>query len=392
MGTEPRTDSRSVPSLARLLLTSLWLGISGFGGGFAIINLLKRKVVERERWIDEARFVEVLAIATTLPGAFATNVLTMVAHRLRGPFAAVLAIVAFLAPSGALMVAFAAGYDHFRDIAAVATCLDGMSAATVGVVAAVAVDIGRSALKGKIDWAIGAAACAAISTGALSLLEAVAITAALGASFMRPRMESGGADRFDSRLAIMLPAFGAAAVTAPALISLLGVFARIGIATFGSGFAMIGAIDHEIVATRGWLTADAFKDGVVLGLITPGPVAMTATFVGYRVAGLAGACVATAGMFGPPVAISLIAARSIDAFRSNRVLRGALRALGPAVAGIIAAAAISLARTAVHHVTGAAVAAAAFAILVAVRRVPPIAVLAAGGALAWIVRLAGAAP
>lgn len=389
MGAQPHDAPRSAPSLARLLLTSLWLGITGFGGGYAIINLLKRKAVERERWIDEARFVEAMAIATTLPGAFATNVLTLIAHRLRGSVAAVVATAVFIAPSAAIMVAFAAGYDRFRGSAAVATCLDGMSVATVGVVAAVAVDIGRGSLRRTIDWAIAAAACAAIATSALTLLETVAITALAGAAFMRPPGGSDTGKRRDSLFAVVLPAVGATAIAAPALASLFAVFARIGIATFGGGFAMIAAIDNELVATRGWLTQDAFRDAIVLGLITPGPVAIAATFVGYRVAGIAGACVATAGMFAPPVAVSLIAARSIDAFSSNRILRGALRALGPAVTGIIVAAAISLFRTAVHSVPGGAIAAAAFAVLVAIRRVPPIAVLAAGGAAAWLIARIG---
>jgi chromate transporter len=197
MGTESQDAPRSAPTLARLLLTSLWLGISGFGGGYAIINLLRRRAVERERWIDDARFVEAMAIATTLPGAFATNVLTLVAHRLRGSVAAVLATAFFITPSGAIMLAFAAGYDHFRGASAVATCLDAMSVATVGVVAAVAVDIGRSSLARKTDWAIAAAACAAISTGALTLLETVAITALAGAAFMRPHGGSGDPGRRD---------------------------------------------------------------------------------------------------------------------------------------------------------------------------------------------------
>lgn len=381
MGAEPNDAAHRAPTVARLLLTSLWLGVAGFGGGYAIIHLLKRKAVEREGWIAEEPFVEAMAVATTLPGAFATNVLTLVAHRLRGAVAALFATVAFIAPSGAVMVAVAAAYDRVRGAPAVATCLDGMSAATVGVVAAVAVDIGRTSLRRPIDWAIGAAACAAIATGALTLFETVAATALLGAALMRP---PGGADRQGPGLFAILPAIGTAAIAAPALLTVFAVFARIGIATFGGGFSMIAAIDHEIVGARGWIGEDAFKDAIVLGLITPGPVAMAATFVGYRIAGLAGACVATAGMFGPPVVASLVAARSLDAFRHNRILKGALGALGPSVAGIVAAATISLLRTSVHGAMGGAIAVVAFAILVATRRVPPIAVLAAGGAAALL--------
>jgi chromate transporter len=162
-------------------------------------------------------------------------------------------------------------------------------------------------------------------------------------------------------------------------LSLLFVFARIGVATFGGGFAMIPSIEHEVVGVNGWLDAPAFNDAMVLGQVTPGPVAIAATFIGYKVAGLSGAVAATLGVFGPPCIIAIIAARSLRAFRANPVVRGFLLGVAPAVVGVIAAAAVSLWRTSVHGTFGACVAFVAFAVLARYPKLSPLLPLAAGG-------------
>jgi chromate transporter len=379
--------SRS-PTLAGFLRTCLWLGIAGFGGGFGVVRLLKTAAVDQKGWIDEPGFVDALAVANTLPGPVATNLLTLLAYRLRGWVGAVAATITFLAPSAALMVAFAAGYDRFNKVPALTTFMDGMGAATVGVIVAVAVDMGRVALAHKIDWVLAAAAAALIATRTLALFEVVALAALLGVA--APRLHDGPPR--SSRLASIVLPVPAVILGAPLLLSLLFVFARIGIATFGGGFAMIPAIDDEVVRAHGWLDEAAFRHAIVLGQITPGPIAISATFIGFRVARWAGAAVATAGMFGPPLIVSLIAARSLEAFRSNRTLRAALHAIGSAMVGIIVAAAVALFKSAVHTASGLGLAAAAAVGLIASRRLSPVAVVAAGGAAAWILMRAGLAP
>jgi chromate transporter len=171
----------------------------------------------------------------------------------------------------------------------------------------------------------------------------------------------------------------ALALAFPPTLALLVVFARISLATFGGGFAMIPAIEHEVVDVHGWLRESAFNDAMVLGQITPGPIAIAATFIGYKVAGFGGAALATTGMFAPPFVLALAAGRSLAAFRANRIIQGALKGVAPAVVGIIVAAAIALWRTSVHSYLGGAVALAALVVLVAFRRVSPLAALASGG-------------
>jgi chromate transporter len=132
---------------------------------------------------------------------------------------------------------------------------------------------------------------------------------------------------------------------------------------------------------RGWLDDDAFRDAIVLGQITPGPIAISATFIGYRVAGALGAAVATLAMFGPPFVLAIAAARSMDAFRRSPVVAGFLAGVAPAVVGAIAAACVALFHTGVHGFRQGAVAAAVFALLVARPRLSPLLPIAAAGAL-----------
>jgi chromate transporter len=380
------------PSRAAVVRLALWLGIVGFGGGFAIAQRIKRTVVEEKRWMDEREFVELLSVACALPGTTAANVLALVAHRLAGVRGALVAVAAFLAPSVALMIAFGAWYERARAFGALAAFLDGMGAATVGVVAAVAVDMARSALRRPTDWILALVASVALALRVLSLVEVVAGAALVGALTMRdatamPPPQEPTRDSFPpgSLRAVMPLGPALALVSMPAAL-LFVVFARIGLVTFGGGFAMIPAIEHEVVASRGWLTEAAFDDAIVLGQITPGPVAIAATFIGYRVAGGAGAALATLGMFGPPFVLAVIAARSVAAFRTNRAVQGALRGVAPAVVGVIAAAALALARTSAHSVTGAAIAIASGVALVVFRRVPALVPLALGGAAVWLLR------
>jgi len=363
--------------LLRLLRLALWLGIAGFGGGFAIVQQTKRVLVEREQQLNEEEFLESFAVATALPGTPGTNLLTIMGVRLGGIPGGLLSTAAFLLPSVLVMIAFGAAYDSLRNVATLGTFLDGMSVATVGVVAGVAVDIGRSSLKRRVDWAIALVSAGALILHALTLLEVIVISGLCGALFLRPEMAPSRPHTPSKLAAIFLPV-PLAAITASPFVILLIVFARIGVATFGGGFAMIPAIEHEIVTAHHWLSDAAFTDAIVLGQITPGPVAIASTFIGYRVAGLPGALFATLGMFTPPMVLSLFAGRSLKAFQTNVTVQGALRGITPAVSGILAAAAVALWRTSVHGVGAAMIAVVAIAILVR-WRILPFFVLASGG-------------
>ena len=145
------------------------------------------------------------------------------------------------------------------------------------------------------------------------------------------------------------------------------IFLRIGAATFGGGFVMIPEIQNEVVAAHHWLTNQEFADATALGQITPGPVLIMATFIGYRVAGIAGAILCTLCVFLPSFLMTIAAGSSFHRFRANRQTQAFLRGVAPAVTGLLGAAAWSVARSGIHTVIGAAMAIVVVAILIRYR-------------------------
>jgi chromate transporter len=380
------------PSALRVAALCLWLGVVGFGGGFVVAQRVRRAMVAERGWLDDAKFDESFNVACALPGTTAPNLLSIVGLTIGGVRIAAVAVLAFILPSVAMMLAFGVLYDRLRGVTVLASFLDGMAAATVGVVAAVSVDLGRASRRRPIDAALALAAVVLLATRLLNLLEVVALAALIGAVWLRPPaappphhadVHDGPLSSRSLRSALVPHAF---ALAVPATLALFVVFARISLVTFGGGFAMIPAIAHEVVDVHGWLDESAFNDAMVLGQITPGPIAIAATFIGYKVAGYSGAALATGGMFGPPFVVALAAGRSLTAFRSNATIQGALRGVAPAVVGIVAAAAIALGRTSVHSYIGGAIALAALVVLVRFRRVSPLVALASGGLVFVIAR------
>ena len=151
------------------------------------------------------------------------------------------------------------------------------------------------------------------------------------------------------------------------LLLLSTMFLRVGAVTFGGGFVMIPLIEAEVVNSHQWLTHQEFADATALGQITPGPVLITATFIGYRVAGTLGALVATVSIFLPAFLMTLAAGASLRRFRTNEIVQSFLRGVTPAVVGLLVAAALSIGRAGIHSWIGLSIAAIALTVLIRFR-------------------------
>jgi chromate transporter len=136
------------------------------------------------------------------------------------------------------------------------------------------------------------------------------------------------------------------------LFAISTIFLRMGAATFGGGFVMIPLMEAEVVNSHQWLTRQEFADATALGQITPGPVLITATFIGYRVAGTLGALVATISIFLPAFLMTIAAGASLRRFRTNEIVQSFLRGVTPAVVGLLVAAAISIGRAGIDSWVG----------------------------------------
>ena len=169
------------------------------------------------------------------------------------------------------------------------------------------------------------------------------------------------------------------------LLNLYLSFAKVGLFTFGGGYAMLPLIESEIIHGRGWLTVREFTDIVAIAEVTPGPIAVnSATFVGYRLAGVLGGIVATLGVVTPSVVIILARAMLAKRFENSTQLALVKSGMRPAVVGLIAAAALSVARVALVDLKSIIMAAVA-ALLVFKVKLDPILVLAISGLLGAII-------
>ena len=202
----------------------------------------------------------------------------------------------------------------------------------------------------------------------------------------QPRTAASGDEREESTI---LRSVGALALAMPLflklglLITLASMFLRMGSVTFGGGLVMLPLMESEVVNTHHWLTHQEFADAAALGQITPGPVLITATFVGYRVAGTLGALVATLSVFLPAFLMTIAAGSSLRRFRNNDQVQAFLRGVSPAVVGLLLAAALSVGRSGIHTWIGLSIMAAAIFILIRYRP-NPFWVILGGGVIRFV--------
>jgi chromate transporter len=382
MTNRSRVGAVSTTALVRL---ALFYGVAGFGGGYSVLAQLRRELVEERRWVEDEEFLVLAELSKSLPGTPATTLLALLGQRVGGLRGGIVSAAAFLAPSMALMVACAAAYPLMRHVPGLASFFDGMSAAMVGVVAATTIELGRSALRSRLD-VVGAIACAVVLSLRVVSEPAVAAAAvAFGVVRVASKLDRTApvaeqapkSERLHAASPWFVLLFG---LGAGALVGLVRVFVPIGVLTFGGGLAMVPAIEHTVVLEQKWLDPKTFADAVALGQVTPGPIAICATFIGYRVGGVLGSLIATVAMFGPAVGVALAVGHSVERFRRSPFVQGALRALAPAVIGMLAAATISLGRAGLEAWGAWAIALVSFAVLTRFR-ISPLWPLLIGGLL-----------
>ena len=395
-----RRRAGAPPSTLDLLRAGLTLGFTGFGGGLAVLTQVEHRLVTRERWITAGTFLEATALGQSLPGAISSNTLGFVGWRLARLRGALALEGGFVLPAFLMMVVFALLYARLRQLAVVAGIFHLLNPAVAGLVGAMTLKMAAQLARGSAGdgaglrgllrdpWSplVALAAAFAVAVLGLGVPEVVLAAGLLGVGRHLVRSGRGAA----ALLPWPVAWFGPAAVARdPARLAVLDglrrlgglatVFLRAGTLTFGGGYVIVPVLEAELVQGRHWLTAQAFVDAMALGQITPGPVLITATFVGYTLAGLAGALVATIAVFLPAFVLVVLVSLSLDRFRSSPGIQAFLDGLKPAVVGLMAAATVLLLRHAVVDWMGAAMAAAAFLLLWRARVNPVWIVLGAGG-------------
>lgn len=303
------TKTDSPPSLPRLFLYFVKLGATAFGGP-AMVVYIREMAVERNQWLDEATFRDGIALCQTIPGATAMQTAAYVGLRARGLSGAAVCFVGFGLPAFCFMAILSALYVRTHDLPLVLATFQGLRAMTVAIVANAALSFGRQSLTGWADVLVAAIAAAMLAFK-VNPLVVILLAAFLGLLLYRrqnapKRLEMAQTEtkmcsrwRVAPLLVAACAGFALLFMASRALFDLGLLMSRIDLFAFGGGFASVPLMYHEVVGVRSWMDRTTFMNGIALGQVTPGPIVITATFVGYWLRGIAGAVVATASVFLP---------------------------------------------------------------------------------------------
>ena len=338
---------RRVP-IGDLVRYYLRLGAIGFGGPVALVGQMEKELVGERHWLSKDEFREGVAVCQSLPGPLAIQVGIFISYIRGGFWGAWAGGWAFILPNFLFVAALGALYVHFGDLPLVKGIFYGVSPAVIALIFYSCYRLAKLGMEDHLQWAI-AAACFIVTVAVQAEVALLFIASgALGIFYYGSVLRRGSAAPTLPLLAAM-PA-KAAATSAPAgalLGQLLTFFLKAGTLTFGSGLVIVPFLEKGLVQQTGWLNGRQFLVAVAMGMLSPGPVVITATFVGYLVAGLRGAIVSTVGIFLPSFLLVLIVAPMLIRHRNNPNVQGFVKGAYAAAIGTIMGAGILLGKIAV---------------------------------------------
>jgi chromate transporter len=347
-------SDRAAGSLGNLWWYFLRLGTVGFGGPIALVGYMQRDLVEARGWITPEEYREGLTLAQLAPGPLAAQLAIYIGW-LRGRlWGATLIGVGFVAPSFVMVLIISMLYVRYGGLPWMQGAFYGIGAAVIAIIARSAVKLaGLTLRQDRLLWAIFAVNATLL---VVTQSEIVWVFLASGVAVLLIRE---------------MPSLGSPGVAAEAgvLATILWFFTKAGVLVFGSGLAIVPFLYGGVVQQYRWLTERQFLDAVAVSMITPGPVVITVAFIGYLVAGLAGATLASLGVFFPTWLAVVLAAPAFSRIVANPKVRAFVDGVTAAATGAIAGAAVVLGRRAIIDWPTLAIAATALVLLLVSKRV-----------------------
>src|SRR5499433_218207 len=368
--TVPPKDLKEVASsLVRLGATSY--------GGPAIMGIMQAELQEKRKWVTKERFLEGLSVANMVPGATATQLGIFLGYARGGWWGGLIGGLCFVLPAFVIMLGLTVAYASFGVTPVARSALYGLGPVVIGLFAIAIYRLGKSAMSTTPEIAVAVLAAAAAAATPVGIVAILILAGLAGLALFHSRrpwtvLLSTGA--FVAVLAAAWwlngPAAGAVVAGVPdprSLVDIAAYFLKVGAFTIGGGLTMIAFIQDQVVGQFGWLRAREFIDGLALGQLTPGPVLMIAAYVGYKVAGIAGATVAAVAAFLPSFVIMLVLLPILDRVRQLAWMRAVMRGMGPAVIGVLAVSLVRLAPAALPDLFAVVILAATVVAMVALR-------------------------
>lgn len=330
-----------------MLKTALYIGAIGYGGP-AVLALVKKVIVREKEWISENEFMNALSLSQILPGAMGVTLIGYVGHRLKGLMGGILMPFTFAFPAMAAITVLAWAYFTYGNLRFVHSIFTGLGALVVALLMSATWTLGASVFK-KIDWSsykgfvIAILAFYGIFFLHWNVIYIILASGMLGILFFYfsneiqqenqpPIPFAVGVHTSHVPMALNLLPLAVLVgflVTVFWLVAgtwtIFATFFQIGMFAFGGGFAAIPVIQHVVVDGMHWVDLKTFRDGIALGQITPGPVFITATFIGYKVHGIIGALIATIGVFAPSLAAIMLIGQAHARIKDLKIVKAAVK-------------------------------------------------------------------
>ena len=338
----------------------LYLGIAGFGGPLAIIEHMRRDLVYEKKWITIDEFKSFFGFSQICPGPLAFQFALYFSYFKKGLWAAILAGIGLVLPSFIFVLLFSVFYKEFRDVNYVAWALYGISPVIIAIIFFSGYNLSRNVFHNDVFQYVLFFAAIAVSIFVklhiLLLIASFAVIALIyyvsNREMKKGKINSSSMLLFVGGIVLVLKDFSGVILNFfgnlnSKLLDIVYVFMKAGGLTYGSGFVIIGVLREDVVENFHWLTSKEFLDGIAFGQITPGPVVITSTFIGYMVSGFSGSLLATVSVFLPSFILVILVAQIINKIKDNFYLQSALKGANAAAIGAIITVAYYLADDAV---------------------------------------------
>ncbi len=340
------TGRQQKQRLTELAIVFLRLGTIAFGGPAAHIAMMDNEVVNRRQWISREKLLDLLGITNLIPGPNSTELAIHIGYERAGWRGLLVAGSCFILPAMLIVWVLAAIYARYQTVPQVEWLLYGIKPVIIAIVLQALWNLGKKAAKDLPTIIAGVAAIAAYFAG----LNEILVLILLGSAVMlvknwQTRRHINGAFLFPIS-GILAQVGSTAAVTSVSWISVFVFFFKIGCVLYGSGYVLLAFLQRDLVERNHWLTSQQLLDAVAIGQFTPGPVFTTATFIGYLLAGNAGAITGTIGIFLPAFVLILIVNPWVPKLRQSRWASGFLDGVNAVSLGFMAAVTYTLGQAA----------------------------------------------
>ena len=345
---EPNS-TRRVP-IKELVRYYLRLGLLGFGGPVALVGQMERELVAGRGWVTKDEMREGIAICQSLPGPLAIQVGIWLSYLRGGFWGAWAGGWAFILPNFVIVSVMGALYVHFGGLPWVTAIFYGVSPAVIALILHSCYRLTKLGMDDWLQWALAAAAFVVTVTVRAEVAWIFLASGVVGILYYGSLLQTRPSASTTSSVVFSVPLLVGAdggASSGAMLGKLFTFFAKAGSLTFGSGLVIVPFLEKGLVQQTGWLNEREFLVAVAMGMMSPGPVVITATFVGYLVAGFWGSLVATIGIFLPSFLLVLIVAPLLLRYRTNPNVQGFIRGAYAAAIGTILGACVLLGRIAI---------------------------------------------